>query len=85
MSKVTMYTTRTCPFCKMQKEYLNSRNIPFEEVLVDENPEEAQKMIAISGQMGVPFTVIDKDDGERVTILGFDKPRIDEALDLTDI
>ena len=77
-----MYTTKTCPFCKMEKEYLDSKNIKFDEILVDENPDEAQKMIEISGQMGVPFTVIDKEDGERVTILGFDRPRIDEALGL---
>ena len=40
MSKVTIYTTRTCPFCKMEKEYLNSKNIQYEEILVDERPEE---------------------------------------------
>lgn len=75
-----MYTTTTCPFCKMEKTYLESKNITFSEILVDENPEEAQKMIAISGQMGVPFTVITKDNGENVNILGFDQKRIDEAL-----
>lgn len=83
MAKVVMYTTTTCPFCKMQKEYLNSKNINFSEILVDENPEEAQKMIAISGQMGVPFTVITKDDGQNVNILGFDRKQIDEALGLS--
>lgn len=80
MAKVTMYTTTTCPFCRMQKEYLNSKNITFSEILVDENPQEAQKMIAISGQMGVPFTVIVKDNGQQANILGFDKAKIDEAL-----
>lgn len=83
MPRVTMYTTRTCPFCKMQKAYLTSKNIQFSEILVDENPDEAQKMIEISGQMGVPFTVIDKDDGSRVTILGFDKSRLDQELGIT--
>lgn len=83
MPKITMYTTRTCPFCKMQKDYLNSKNVAFEEILVDEKPEEAQKMIEISGQMGVPFTVIDGDDGTRATILGFDKPRLDQELAIT--
>ncbi len=83
MAKVVMYTTTTCPFCKMQKEYLNSKNISFEEVLVDENPEEAQKMIAISGQMGVPFTVITKEDSTNVNILGFDKKQIDDSLGLS--
>ena len=85
MAKVTMYTTRTCPFCKMQKDYFASKNIAYQEILVDENPDEAQKMIEISGQMGVPFTVIDKDDGSKVTILGFDRGKINEALGIADI
>jgi len=80
MAKVVMYTTVTCPFCKMQKDYLKSKNIQFSEILVDQNPDEAQKMIEISGQMGVPFTVITKDDGVQENILGFDKARIDAAL-----
>ena len=80
MPKITIYTTTTCPFCKMQKEYLKSKNIDFLEILVDENPEEAQKMIELSGQLGVPFTVITKDDGSVDKILGFDKVRLDSVL-----
>ena len=52
----------------------------FDEILVDQNSEEAQKMIALSGQMGVPFTVIEKEDGQKVFILGFDRPKIEAAL-----
>jgi len=37
-------------------------------------------MIAESGQMGVPFTVITKEDGSKITILGFDKQKLDSAL-----
>ena len=69
----------------MQKDYFASKNIVYQEILVDENPDEAQKMIEISGQMGVPFTVIDKDDGSKVTVLGFDKGKIDEVLGIADI
>ena len=75
-----MYTTTTCPFCKMQKDYFNSKNIEFGEILVDENPDEAQKMIELSGQLGVPFTVITKDDGTVEKILGFDKERLNSIL-----
>ncbi len=78
--KIVLYTTTTCPFCKMQKDYLKSKNIDFSEILVDENPEEAQKMIELSGQLGVPFTVITKDDGSLEKILGFDKARLDSIL-----
>ena len=77
-----MYTTKTCPFCLMQKDYFADKGVKYTEILVDENPDEAMKMVEISGQMGVPFTVIDKDDGSRETILGFDRLRIDEALGL---
>lgn len=66
----------------MQMEYLKSRNIPFDEVLVDENADAAQKMIDMSGQLGVPFTVISKDGQENVKILGFDRKRLDEVLGL---
>ena len=83
MATVTMYTTRTCPFCKMQKDYFNSKSIAYREILVDENPNEAQKMIETSGQMGVPFTVIVKDDGTQVNILGFDRIKIDAALGIS--
>lgn len=83
MPKVTMYTTKTCPFCKMEKDYFEQNDVQYSEILVDENPDEAVKMIDISGQMGVPFTVIDKEDGQRETILGFDKARLDAALGLS--
>jgi len=38
------------------------------------------KMEAESGQMGVPFTMITKEDGSKVSILGFDKEKLDSAL-----
>ncbi len=79
-----MYTTATCPFCKLQMEYLDSKGVKYGRILVDEHPEEIEKMVKISGQMGVPFTVIEKDDGIRVAILGFDQKRINEALSLSD-
>lgn len=82
MIKVSIYTTTTCPFCKMEKDYLNFKNIQFEEILVDNNPEKAKEMIEKSGQMGVPFTIIQKEDGSEINILGFDRPKIDEALGL---
>ncbi len=83
MAKILVYTTTTCPFCKMQKDYFNSKNIEFSEILVDENPDEAQKMIELSGQLGVPFTVITKDDGTIEKILGFDKVRLDSILGIS--
>ncbi len=80
--QIVIYKTTTCPFCKMETEYLTSKDIQFEEVYVDKNPSAAEEMIKISGQMGVPFTVITKDDNSKVTILGFDRDKINAALEL---
>lgn len=78
--KIKIYKTTTCPYCKMEAEYLQSKGITFEEIYVDKDPKAVQEMIAESGQMGVPFTVITKDDGSKVTILGFDKQKLDNAI-----
>lgn len=67
----------------MEKEYLDSKGIKYENTFVDQDAEAAKKMIEESGQMGVPFTEITKDDGTLVKILGFDKVKINEALGIT--
>jgi len=78
--EVKIYTTTTCPYCKMERDYLDSKGIKYENFFVDENPKKAQEMMDESGQMGVPFTEITKDDGTEEKILGFDKEKLDKAL-----
>lgn len=77
---VKIYTTTTCPYCKLEKEYLDSKGVKYENIFVDKDAKAAEEMVKISGQMGVPFTVISKDDGHRITILGFDKEKLNGAL-----
>ena len=72
---ITIYSTPTCVYCKSLKEYFTEKNIQFQEIDVAENEKELEKMVAISGQMGVP--VVDL-DGE--VVIGFDRERIDEIL-----
>ena len=77
---ITIYSTTTCGFCHMLKQYLSDNNIAFNEKRVDVDQEAAREMVSISHQMGVPFTVIKKDDGTEEAILGFDLPRFRKAL-----
>lgn len=80
--KVVIYSTTTCPFCKMEKEYLTSKGIAFTNIFVEEDEAKAQEMIKKSGQMGVPVTVITKDDGKEEVVVGFDKPQLNLALSI---
>jgi len=82
MSKVKIYSTTTCPYCKMLKSYLQEKGVTYEEILLDEQPDQIQKSIDTCGSQGVPCTHIVKDDGTKVSIMGFDKPKINEALGL---
>jgi glutaredoxin 3 len=75
MSKVIVYSTTTCPYCVMAKDWLKGKNVEFEDVNVGINQERAREMIQKSGQMGVPVL-----DVGGTIIIGFDRPKIEEAL-----
>lgn len=78
--KITVYSTTTCPYCVMLKSWLESESVEFTNYMVDKNPIAAQNMINLSGQMGVPFSTIEYDDGSVEKILGFDRPKFKAAL-----
>ncbi len=80
VKKVTLYSTATCPYCKMEKSYLEKKGVKFDLVMVDADRDAAREMVRKSGQMGVPQTEIAYDDGESEIIMGFDKDRLEEVL-----
>ena len=71
----TVYTTNTCPYCTMMKNYLDEQNIPYREVNVQEDEAAGRKLVETTGQMGVPQTEL---NGK--WILGFDTAAVQEAL-----
>ncbi|VVB75722.1 putative Thioredoxin [uncultured archaeon] len=75
MSKVIVYSTSTCPYCVMAKNWLKEKKVEFEDVNVGINQDRAREMIDKSGQMGVP--VIDIDGA---VIIGFDRPKMESEL-----
>jgi len=75
MSKVIVYSTSTCPYCVMAKNWLKEKKVEFEDVNVGINQDKAREMIDKSGQMGVP--VIDIDGA---VIIGFDRPKMESEL-----
>jgi glutaredoxin 3 len=55
MSKsVTIYTTRFCPFCVRAKQLLNYKNVAFDEIAVDGQPQLRQEMARKAGRTSVP-------------------------------
>jgi glutaredoxin-like YruB-family protein len=75
MANITIYSTPTCPYCKMAKEFLKGKSIAYTDVDVSTDQDAAAKMVELSGQMGVPVIDI---DGK--IIVGFDKDEISSTL-----
>ena len=75
MAHVTIYTTPTCVYCKMSKEFFKTHNIQYTEKDVAADEVARKEMFERSGQMGVPVIDI---DGQMV--VGFDQKKLSELL-----
>lgn len=75
MKNVTIYSTPTCHFCHMAKDFFTANSIVYTEYDVASNLEKRKEMMEKSGQMGVPVIVIGDD-----LIVGFDQAKISQLL-----
>jgi len=75
MKKVTIYSTPTCTYCNMAKEFFNANKISYESYDVASDMTKRQEMIDKSGQMGVPVILVDDE-----IIVGFDKGKLSQLL-----
>ncbi len=79
--QITIYTTHTCPFCKMEKAFLDEKKISYQEVFVDDDEAKKNEMINLSGQMGTPVTRLRYGDGEERQFVGFNPSKLAELIE----
>lgn len=75
MAAVTVYSTQTCPYCMMLKDFLREKGVDFTDYDVGVDRDKLREMKDKSGQFGVPVI----DVGGKI-IVGFDKEEIEKAL-----
>ncbi len=75
MKNVLIYTTPTCQYCKMAKEFFQANNVEYKELDVSADETLRNEMVEKSGQMGVPVI-----DIENSIVVGFDEPKLKELL-----
>ena len=73
--KVEIYSTVTCHFCHMAKEFFTEHKVSFTEHDVARDLAKRKEMIEKSGQMGVPVIYV----GDEL-IVGFDEGHLRELL-----
>ena len=72
---VTIYSTPSCHFCRMAKEFFKANNIAYTDYNVAGDPDKRKEMMEKSGQLGVPVIFI----GDQM-VIGFNKPKISQLL-----
>jgi glutaredoxin-like YruB-family protein len=72
---VTIYTTPTCHFCKMAKDFFAEKGVQYTGYDVASDAQKREEMIKITGQLGVPVIVVGGD-----VMVGFDRQKIADKL-----
>ena len=77
MKQVTIYSTQTCHFCHMTKDFFKEHNVVFTDLDVTSDEKNQKEMISRSGQMAVPVIFVGDD-----MVIGFDEPKLKELLEI---
>lgn len=72
---VTIYSTPTCHFCHMAKEFFTENGVEYTDYNVATDLEKRKEMIEKSGQMGVPVISVGG-----TYVVGFDEMKLRDLL-----
>lgn len=76
-TQVTIYSTPTCHFCHLAKDFFDANGVMYEDVDVVSNLERRKEMVDMTGQLGVPVIRIGDD-----VVVGFDEPKLRQLLQI---
>ncbi len=77
--KVEIYSTPSCHFCHMAKDWLNEKHIPFTDHNVAEDMEKRKEMMEMTGQLGVPVIRIEDN-----VMVGFNQAEMAKLLEVAE-
>ena len=77
MKNITIYSTPSCTYCTLAKNFFNKNGVKFTEHNVATDLAKRKEMIEKTGQRGVPVIEI---DGE--IVIGFDETKLNSVLNI---
>ena len=75
--EVRLYTTPTCPYCKMAKKFLDDNGVKYQEFNIAENKAAREEMKNKCNSLAVPTICLDND-----VLVGFDESELRKRLGL---
>lgn len=59
MSKIQVYTTRYCPYCRAAKALLDNKGYSYQEITLDNDPDRMRRIMTELNWRTVPIIMID--------------------------
>jgi glutaredoxin len=78
---VIVYTQPTCGPCREEKMWLSQHGVSFEERDIRKSDVYFNEAVNLGASM-TPVTLIEKANGERIVVHGFNEEELKKALDL---
>jgi glutaredoxin 3 len=75
--EVKLYTTPTCPYCKMAKKFLDDNGVKYQEFNIAENKAAREEMKNKCNSLAVPTICFDNE-----VLVGFDESELRKRLGL---
>lgn len=80
---ITIFSTTTCSTCHILEQWFDKQGIKYDIKVTDSDPQAMAEFMAVNdGMIGVPFTVIDKDDGTQTKFSGYDVGELKKLLNV---
>ena len=79
-SKITVYTRASCPYCELVRKFLDMKGATYDTINMEESREALEAVQAMTGKTIAPTTIVEKADGTKEVIVGFNLARIAPAV-----
>ena len=78
---IVIYSTTTCSTCHILTQWLDKAGLAYTKKVTDEDPAAMAEFMTVNdGMVGVPFTVVTKDDGSQTKFTGYDVGKLQQLL-----
>lgn len=77
---ITVYTRTSCPYCELVKKFLDAKGATYTTINMEEDATAMQDVMAMTGRSIAPTTVIEKADGMKEVVVGFNLGKIGPAI-----
>ncbi len=80
MKKVKVYTTPTCMYCKMVKNFFDDKGVEYSEIDLSVDVAAREEVVKKTNQMGVPVIEIAEEGNNPEYVIGFDQATLSSLL-----